>query len=75
MGKILKKILGGEPIKADTAERYVKRFHETGSAKRKDIEAKNEDKVLNYLKSICRETDFPKGRFVNDIKKKAGRNG
>ncbi|WP_286850789.1 MULTISPECIES: hypothetical protein [Sphingobacterium] len=75
MGKILQKILGGKPIKADTAERDVKLFNATGSAKLKDFEAKNEDKVLNYLKTICPDMDFPKGRFVNDIRKNTGRSG
>lgn len=75
MGKILQKILGGKPIKADTAERDIKLFNATGSAKLKDFEAKNEDKVLNYLKDICPDMDFPKGKFVNDIRKNTGRSG
>lgn len=67
MAMILRKILGGKPITQDSAERYAKLFNATGNAETKDFEAKNEDKVLSYLKSVCPDIEFPKGKFVNDI--------
>lgn len=72
MGKILQKILGGKPIKADTAARDAKLFNSTGSSQLKQYEADNEHKVLNYLKSICPDLDFPEGKSVNEIMRRKG---
>ena len=75
MATILRKVLGGKPITQDSAERYAKLFNATGNAELRDFEAKNEDKVLGYLKSVCPDMEFPKGKFVNDIRKNTGKGG
>lgn len=73
MGMILQKILGGKPIKADTAKRDAKLFNSIGSHQLKEFESNNEHKVLDYLKSVCPNLDFPKGKFVNDIMRRIDR--
>jgi len=65
----LRKILGGNNITQVSALRYYKLFNATGSPELRQYEADNEHKVLDYLKSICPDTDFPKGKFVNNIRK------
>ena len=73
--RILRKILGGNTITQVSALRYYKLFNATGSTELRQYEADNEHKVLDYLKSICADTDFPKGKFVNDIRKNTGKSG
>lgn len=67
--RVLRKILGGNNITQVSALRYYKLFNATGSPELRQYEADNEHKVLDYLKSICPDTDFPKGKFVNSIRK------
>ncbi|SFB96021.1 hypothetical protein SAMN05421747_102327 [Parapedobacter composti] len=75
MATILRKILCGEMITQVSALRYAKLFNSTGSTELKHFESENESTVLDYLKSVCPDMDFPKGRFVNDIRKNTGRSG
>lgn len=65
----LRKVLGGKAITQNSAECYAKLFNFSGNTQLKQYEADNEHKVLNYLKSICPDTDFHKGKFVNNIMK------
>lgn len=74
MATVLRKILGGKPITQDSAQRYAKLFNATGHTQLKQYEADNEHKVLDYLKSVCPDMDFPKGKFVNDIMRRTNRN-
>jgi len=67
--RILRKILGGNTITQVSALRYYKLFNATGGTELRQYEADNEHRVLDYLKSICPDTDFPKGKFVNNIRK------
>lgn len=67
--RLLRKILGGNTITQSSALRYYKLFNATGSTELRQYEADNEHKVLDYLKSVCPDTDFPKGKFVNNIRK------
>jgi len=55
---ILRKVLGVKHITQSSAERYAKLFN---------------SRVLNYLKSICPDTDFHKGNFVKNIMKRTKR--
>lgn len=70
MATILRKILCGEMITQVSALRYAKLFNSTGSTELKHFESENEPTVLDYLKSVCPDMDFPKGKFVNNIKKR-----
>ena len=67
--RILCKVLEGNPITQVSALRYYKLFNSTGSTELKQYEADNEHKILGYMKNICPNVDFQKGKFVNDIKK------
>lgn len=73
--RILRKILGGNTITQSSALRYYKLFNATGSPELRQYEADNEHKLLDYLKSICPDKDFPKGKFVNNFRKNTDRNG
>ncbi|MEN5195366.1 hypothetical protein [Sphingobacterium faecium] len=74
MATILRKILCGEMITQVSALRYAKLFNSMGSTELKHFESENEPTVLNYLKSVCPDMDFPKGKFVNDIMRRTNRN-
>ncbi|WP_028297210.1 hypothetical protein [Olivibacter sitiensis] len=63
------KTLVGGPTEQGTALRYYKLFNSTGSTELRKYDADNEHKVLDYLKSICPGVDFPKGKFINSIRK------
>lgn len=71
--RILRKILGGNTITQVSALRYYKLFNATGNTELRQYETDNEYKLLDYLKSICPGTDFPKGKFVNNIMKRTKR--
>lgn len=67
--RVLRKILGGNTISQSSALRYYKLFNAMGSTELRQYEADNEHKVLDYLKSICPDTEFSEGQFVNNIRK------
>ncbi|MCT1526686.1 hypothetical protein [Sphingobacterium hotanense] len=67
--KILRKILGGGPIKQDTALRYCKLFNGSNSSDFVSFEMQHEDELLKYLKHVCPKIDFKKGELINRIRK------